>query len=128
MFSQTIDDGDDEEGAIQPVIYEDYESDEEGSEVTVETESIPDIEEPEAFSDISDHEGSDGMSEWVLTKKFIQFHEECNTFFGQGYIMENGQRIQMDVMIQISTHTDSKEYTNERKEAVTWWLCFRKGV
>lgn len=63
LYAGTIDDGDDEEGAIQPVIYEDYESDEEGSEVTVETESIPDVEEPEAFSDISDHEGSDGMSE-----------------------------------------------------------------
>lgn len=61
--SQTIDDGDDEDGAIQPVIYEDNDdSDEEGSEVTMETESIPDVEEPEAFSDISDHEGSDGMS------------------------------------------------------------------
>lgn len=65
MFSQTIDDGDDEEdGAIQPIIYEDNDdSEEEGSEVTMETESIPDVEEPEAFSDVSDREGSDGMSE-----------------------------------------------------------------
>lgn len=64
LYAGTIDDGDDEDGAIQPIIYEDNDdSDEEGSEVTMETESIPDIEEPEAFSDISDHEGSDGMSE-----------------------------------------------------------------
>ncbi|KAM3269069.1 WD repeat-containing protein 43 isoform X1 [Capsicum chacoense] len=66
LYAGTIDDGDgdDEDGAIQPVIYEDNDdSDEEGSEVTMETESIPDVEEPEAFSDISDHEGSDGMSE-----------------------------------------------------------------
>ncbi|KAJ8553644.1 hypothetical protein K7X08_024322 [Anisodus acutangulus] len=63
LYAGTIDDGDDEDGAIQPVIYEDDDSDEEGSEVTMETESIPDVEEPEAFCDISDHEGSDGMSE-----------------------------------------------------------------
>ncbi|MCD9560381.1 hypothetical protein HAX54_019007 [Datura stramonium] len=64
LCAGTIDDGDDEDGAIQPVIYEDNdESDEEGSEVTMETESIPDVEEPEVFSDVSDHEGSDGMSE-----------------------------------------------------------------
>ncbi|KAK6795489.1 hypothetical protein RDI58_008942 [Solanum bulbocastanum] len=65
LYAGTVDDGDDEEdGAIQPIIYEDNDdSDEEGSEVTMETESIPDVEEPEAFSDISDHEGSDGMSE-----------------------------------------------------------------
>ncbi|XP_055827624.1 uncharacterized protein LOC129895872 isoform X2 [Solanum dulcamara] len=64
LCAGTIDDGDDEDGAIQPVIYEDNDdSDEEGSEVTMETESIPDVEEPEAFSDISDHEGSDGVSE-----------------------------------------------------------------
>ncbi|KAK4362212.1 hypothetical protein RND71_017453 [Anisodus tanguticus] len=63
LYAGTIDDGDDEDGAIQPVICEDDDSDEEGSEVTMETESIPDVEEPEAFSDISDHEGSDGMSE-----------------------------------------------------------------
>lgn len=59
---QTIDDGDEEDGAIQPIIFED-ESDEEGSEVAMETESNPDVEEPEAFSDISDHGLSDGMSE-----------------------------------------------------------------
>ncbi|KAF3661125.1 hypothetical protein FXO37_13073 [Capsicum annuum] len=64
LYAGTIDDGDDEDGAIQPVIYEDNDDrDEEGSEVTMETESIPDVEEPEAFSDISDHEGSDGTSE-----------------------------------------------------------------
>ncbi|XP_060205112.1 uncharacterized protein LOC132632970 [Lycium barbarum] len=62
LYAGTIDEGDDEDGVIQPVIYED-DSDEEGSEVTMETETIPDVEEPEAFSDISDHEGSDGMSE-----------------------------------------------------------------
>ncbi|KAJ8536244.1 hypothetical protein K7X08_034645 [Anisodus acutangulus] len=65
LYAGTIDDGDDDDdGAIQPVIYEDDDSDEEGSEVTMETESIPDVEEPEAFSDISDQEGSDGMSEF----------------------------------------------------------------
>ncbi|XP_004235970.1 uncharacterized protein [Solanum lycopersicum] len=65
LHAGTIDDGDDEEdGAIQPIIYEDNDdSEEEGSEVTMETESIPDVEEPEAFSDVSDREGSDGMSE-----------------------------------------------------------------
>lgn len=64
LYAGTIDDGDDEDGAIQPVIYEDNdESDEEDSEVTMETENFPDVEEPEAFSDISDQEGSDGMSE-----------------------------------------------------------------
>lgn len=75
MFSQTIDDGDDEEdGAIQPIIYEDNDdSEEEGSEVTMETESIPDVEEPEAFSDVSDREGSDGMSEWVPNKNSPSF-------------------------------------------------------
>ncbi|XP_016459035.1 uncharacterized protein LOC107782652 isoform X2 [Nicotiana tabacum] len=62
LYAGTIDDGDEEDGAIQPIIYED-ESDEEGSEVAMETESNPDVEEPEAFSDISDHGLSDGMSE-----------------------------------------------------------------
>ncbi|KAK3026098.1 hypothetical protein RJ639_040770 [Escallonia herrerae] len=62
LYAGTVDDGEEENGLIQPVVFEDKdESDEEGSEDAMETDD--DSENPEAISDISDVEGSDGMSE-----------------------------------------------------------------
>ncbi|MCD9637614.1 hypothetical protein HAX54_020992 [Datura stramonium] len=60
---QTIDDGDDEDGAIQSSMKINDKSDGEGSEVIMETESIQMLRNPSSFSDTSDHEVSDGMSE-----------------------------------------------------------------
>ncbi|KAK2974367.1 hypothetical protein RJ640_021223 [Escallonia rubra] len=62
LYAGTVDDGEEENGLIQPVVFEDKdESDEEGSEDAMETDD--DSKNPEAISDISDVEGSDGMSE-----------------------------------------------------------------
>ncbi|KAL2495679.1 WD repeat-containing protein 43 [Forsythia ovata] len=60
LYAETADDGEEDNGKVTPVIYEDNdESDNEGSIESMETESNQDGEQPQVFSDISDDEISD---------------------------------------------------------------------
>ncbi|KAL2468976.1 WD repeat-containing protein 43 [Forsythia ovata] len=60
LYAQTVDDGEEDNGKVTPIIYEDNdENDDEGSIDSTETESNQDGEQPQVFSDISDDEISD---------------------------------------------------------------------
>ncbi|KAK4391023.1 hypothetical protein Sango_2165600 [Sesamum angolense] len=64
LYVETIDDGVEENTTVIPIIYEDEdESDDEGSEDSMEVENVEDGEEPQAYSDISDNEGNDEISD-----------------------------------------------------------------
>ncbi|KAL0438153.1 UNVERIFIED_CONTAM: hypothetical protein Slati_2298300 [Sesamum latifolium] len=64
LYAETIDDGVEENTTVTPVIYEDEdESDDEGSEDSMEVENVEDDEEPQAYSDISDTEGNGEISD-----------------------------------------------------------------
>ncbi|KAL0326112.1 UNVERIFIED_CONTAM: hypothetical protein Sradi_5180500 [Sesamum radiatum] len=64
LYAETIDDGVEENTTVIPVIYEDEdESDDEGSEDSMEVENVEDGEEPQAYSDISDNEGNGEISD-----------------------------------------------------------------
>ncbi|KAI3737585.1 hypothetical protein L2E82_27592 [Cichorium intybus] len=66
LYTKTVDGGDEEEGALEPIIFEDVSDEEESDEEdgdAMETDE-EDNEELEAVSNVSDLEGSDGMIEY----------------------------------------------------------------
>ncbi|XP_071733451.1 uncharacterized protein [Rutidosis leptorrhynchoides] len=67
LYTKTIDDGVDEEGTMEPIIFEDVSDEEESEEDgdAMETDDEEDNEEVEAVSNVSDlEEGSDGMVDY----------------------------------------------------------------
>ncbi|XP_073275300.1 uncharacterized protein [Primulina huaijiensis] len=64
LYASTVDDGEENIDMVTPVIFEDNDdSDDEGSQDSMETESVLDGGEPQVYSDISDNEDTGATSD-----------------------------------------------------------------